>query len=111
MKSKLSLWLGFFLISSAHAQPYSCRSHTYGDSVYDITVDPEKGMALLTGSDVWYHQDFLNQSLKILSWMETVDGVDFQAKGLSMQIRPRSKQNFGSPARYGEMKLDFDCRP
>ncbi|GEM_PF-3634057 len=102
----------FLLLASlpAMAQEISCRSHTYGDSIYEITVNTQTKQALIIGSDRWYRTDFLKEMISDLTLTESGDLLMITGKNLKMKIDQYSDKNFGSPALYKTMKLDFDCR-
>lgn len=102
----------FLLFASlpAMAQEISCRSHTYGDSIYEIIVNTQTKQALIIGSDRWYRTDFLKEIISDLTIVESDDLLIVTGRNLKMKIDQYSNKNFGSPAIYKTMKLDFDCR-
>jgi hypothetical protein len=88
----------------------NCRSHTYGDSIYEASIDLRSNRVTLTGSDTWYHQDFLNVEFKNLKITPKDEAFSIEGDQFSMTANPKSKKEFGSPADYNGTKIDFDCR-
>ena len=46
------------------AADFYCRSHTYGDNIYEISVDIKKKTAEVIGTDRWYRTDFIKAKIK-----------------------------------------------
>ena len=61
---KVFLAVAFFVPTFSFAEALYCRSHSYGDTTYDVTVDTEKFKATVIGSDRWYHEDFFKAVVK-----------------------------------------------
>lgn len=108
---KIILMALFSIPVTSTAADFYCRSHTYGDNIYEISVDIKKKTAEVIGTDRWYRTDFIKAKIKDIEINKKSDEMTIiNGKDLHFVIRPYAKEYFGSPAIFRGMKLDFDCR-